>query len=124
MKEATSQVDNAPAILLGSKQHQLSLVRQELAELNNVKTKGAIMRSRARWETLAEKPTKYFLSLEKRNVVGKTIYRLRAKDGSIITDAKGILQEQENFYRQLYTVLVWVKQIMIIRMILGVLPLK
>ena len=103
LKEATCQVDNAPAILLRSKQHQLSLVRQELAELNNVKMKGAIMRSRARWETLAEKPTKYFLSLEKRNFVGKTIYRLRAKDGNIITDAKGILQEQENFYRQLYT---------------------
>ena len=44
-----------------------------------------------------------FCSLERRNFVNKTIYRLRLRNGEITTDPARILQEQEKFYRSLYT---------------------
>ena len=65
------------------------------------KTKGVIIRARARWHEHGEKSTKYFLNLEKRNHVKKHIRKL-CINGKITTDPHCILKEQERFYRELY----------------------
>ena len=52
--------------------------------------------SQSKYEFLAEKPTKYFINLEKRNFAKKTIYRLQKENNEIITDPLQILQEQED----------------------------
>ena len=55
------------------------------------------------WETLGERPTKYFLNLEKHNFVNKTIYRLKDKKGVILTEENKIWSEIKNYYEDLYS---------------------
>ena len=67
------------------------------------KTKGSIIRSRARWYELGEKCNKYLLNLEKRSYEKKHITKLKTPDGSTVEDPKTILTAMKNFYNQLYT---------------------
>ena len=93
---------NMPAILLERQQEQINLINKDINEIHSKKTRGAILRSRARWETFGEKPTKYFMNLEKRNFLKKTIFRIEV-NGKILTNPTEILNAQRDFYKQLYT---------------------
>ncbi|KAL9982663.1 hypothetical protein ACROYT_G004734 [Oculina patagonica] len=75
--------------------------REKLEAFYEEKTKGIIIRARARWHEHGEKSTKYFLNLEKRNHVKKCIRKLYI-NGAINTDPTYILREQERFYCDLY----------------------
>ena len=77
------------------------IAREKLEAFYEEKTKGIIIRSRARWHEYGEKSTKYFLNLEKRNHVKGHIPKLDI-NGVINTDATCILKEQERFYCSLY----------------------
>ena len=66
------------------------------------KIKGCIIRSRASLTDNWEKPSKYFLNLEKRNHVNKNIPSLIDGDTEIIDSAK-ILTLQRDFYADLYS---------------------
>lgn len=44
---------------------------------------GNLIRSRAKWLSEGEKPTSYFLNLENRNYVNKTIPKLIKQDNNI-----------------------------------------
>jgi len=50
--------------------------QNEMDELMENKTKGSIIRSKAKWSEFREKNTKYFLNLEKRNTERKSINRI------------------------------------------------
>ena len=76
--------------------------KKTLENLRKVKIQGIITRSRVRWIEEGEKPTKYFLSLEKRNFISKTIPMLCTENNTLITDQKEILNEVKDFYRNLY----------------------
>ena len=78
----------------------LSYLRQ-LEMFYDEKTKGIIIRARARWHEHGEKSTKYFLNLEKRNHVKKHIRKLWVS-GAIKTGTSCILKELERFYSDLY----------------------
>lgn len=80
---------------------QLNVKKQELEQLIAVKTKGAIIRSRARWVEEGEKNTKYFLNLEKRNYVNKTISCLNVDD-ELVENPKEIREKIKQFYEVLY----------------------
>ena len=67
-----------------------------------MKTRGAAIRSRAKWYSEGEKSSKYFLGLEKLKHSNKTMKCLIKEDGSILRDQKKILLEQLTFYRKLY----------------------
>jgi hypothetical protein len=71
----------------------LENIRMELNELSNIKTKGAMVRSRANWAENGEKSTKYFLGLEKRNYKTNCITKLKLADGTTKTKANSILKE-------------------------------
>jgi len=75
----------------------------ELEEIRNKKIQGTMIRSKARWYELGEKPTSYFSNLENRNHANKTIFQLLNDDGSSTTDRKEILNKQKTFYENLYT---------------------
>ena len=70
--------------------------RQILCELNSTKvrlekimeyrTRGTILRSRARWHEHGERNNKYFYSLEKRNYSRKLVSKLKLNDGSFTTN--------------------------------------
>ena len=81
---------------------KISFYQNELENLVQNQTKGAIVRSRARWAENGEKNTKYFLNLEKRNYDKKVIHELKSGKGIIKTDQKEILAELVDYYKQLY----------------------
>ena len=66
------------------------------------KTKGAMLRSGAQYFTEGEKPTKYFLGLEKAKSGSKGMSCILKDNGDVICDTKLILKEQVQFYSKLY----------------------
>ena len=78
---------------------ELSLNLENLREKS---TKGTTIKSRANIIDNWEKPSKYFLNLEKRNYTNKNIPSL-TKDGKEITCSKDILTMQKDFYQDLYS---------------------
>ena len=50
-----------------------------------------------------EKSSKYYFNLEKRNFLSKTMYTIKKRDGTLTKDYTEILNEQYNFYSELYT---------------------
>ena len=82
---------------------QLKLKKKELESIIEYKTKGAIIRSRARWYNEGEKNSKYFLNLENRHCKRKTITQIKGNNGSFLTNDSDILEECNTFYGSLYT---------------------
>ena len=60
--------------------NELYATNLRLRALMLQKTKGAILRSRARWQEQGEHNRKYFLNLEKRNHCRKSITKLKIND--------------------------------------------
>jgi exonuclease III len=81
----------------------ITLVNEDINNIVEEKTRGAIIRSKITWYEEGEKPTKYFLNLEKRNFNRKVMNRLQLSNGTIIKDKDSIMQEQANYYKTLYT---------------------
>ena len=77
--------------------------KTQLEQFLEKETKAAVVRCGGRWLEYGEKPSKYFLNLEKRNYNMKVINKLVNNNGEIITEANEILKEQYDFYRKLYT---------------------
>ena len=69
----------------------------ELENIIDYKTKRAIIRSKARWYNEGEKNNKYFLNLENRHCIRKTIMQIKTKDGVNITNDSDILRECNSF---------------------------
>ena len=68
-----------------------------------IRARGIILRSRAKWAEEGEKNTKYFLNLEKPNYNSTYIRKLIGSDGKEIVDLNEIISEQKQFYQDLYT---------------------
>ena len=78
-------------------------VKNELDKISYDRTRGACVRSKARWHEFGERSSKYFLNLEKRNYENKCITSLIKENGRSIRDPKEILKEQKRFYQFLYS---------------------
>ena len=74
-------------------------ITKELDNISFQRTRGACVRSKARW---FEWGSKYFLNLGKRNYQNKVINQLIKDDGSITTNPAEILKEQQMFYENLF----------------------
>ena len=97
-EEATKMYEADPTDL---NQNRLNEAKEVLELFYEEKTKGIIIRARARWHEHGERNTKYFLNLEKRNNVNKHIRKLLVS-GAITTNPYKILDEQKRFYHDLY----------------------
>ena len=82
--------------------NMLITAREKIESFYEEKTRGIIIRARARWHEYGEKSSKYFLNLEKRNHVEKHMRKLHINN-SFTTDPTVILAEQKRFYQDLYT---------------------
>ena len=82
---------------------ELEQIKITLSEFATERTRGAIIRSKARWSEHGEKNNKYFLNLEKLNRKRKHISSLIKSSGIRINDPKEILNEEQNFFKQLYS---------------------
>ena len=60
------------------------------------------MRSKIKWMDYSEKPSKYFLNLEKKNAVNKRICKLITTENKEITAQDDITSEIVSFYSKLY----------------------
>ena len=77
-------------------------LKTELQSIYEEKGKQAMFRAKCRWVENGERPTKYFFNLEKRNYKKKTIGEIRLQDDSITNDGNSILDQIENYYKNLY----------------------
>ena len=82
---------------------EIGIINSQRDEISKYKTKGAIIRSRARWYNDGEKNTKYFLNLEKRHLKQKTIKCLHLSDNEVINTDEEILKEAKSFYQKRYS---------------------
>ena len=80
----------------------VDLVNNKIELLEKEQVEGAIFRSRCKWSDEAEKMTKYFFALERRNYNNKTMFAVIPENGQLSRCQKTILKEQEKFYRELY----------------------
>ena len=74
----------------------------EYEKIIEYRTKGAILRSKAKWYNEGEKNTKYFLSLEKRHFKQSTISHIKVSDSAFINSDGDILCDCSSFYKNLY----------------------
>ena len=81
---------------------QYNKIKKELEQIPFTRANGSCIRSKARWYEFVERSTKYFLNLERRNYVSKSITKLIKDNGNTITDPDEILDEQKTFYENLY----------------------
>ena len=78
---------------------ELNIKQEELAEFRRPLIDGLIVRSRAKWYEKAERSSKYFLNLEKRNYTSKIIPALKNRDGVQITDQNMIIKILEDHFK-------------------------
>ena len=97
-EEALVKKDQDPEIIL----NELNTVKSELKAIRNKKIRGSIIRTKAKWVEDGEKPSKYFLNLEKRNYVNKQISRIVRKDDTVAMSQEDIETEILSFYKTLY----------------------
>ena len=55
------------------------------------------------WVEEGEKPSNYFINLESKNFVNKTIPKLINNEGIVIDSQSQILEEAKNYYKHLYS---------------------
>ena len=67
------------------------------------RTKGAILRPKCTWYNEGKRNTKYFLNMEKRHYKQGVISQLKISDDETVNTDKGILNQCESFYSNLYS---------------------
>ena len=81
---------------------EMERIKTKLARTTASKTRGAIVRSRARWYEFGEQNSKYFYNLEKRSQKKKNITSLKKPNRTTTNCSKEILREEANFFSKLY----------------------
>lgn len=81
---------------------EIESVRRELREVEEAKARKIIFRARSNWTLFGERPTKYFLNLEKCRSKEKKLNLILSEEGESLTRPEDILQEGRNFYANLY----------------------
>ena len=97
-----AEIDANPAKNQEMNKNLLECSVKDLEEIIEEKTRGAMFRSKARWVSEVGKPTKYFLNLEKNCSGIKDMSVLLKDNGQILTDPQMILDQQKNFYQELF----------------------
>ena len=82
---------------------EMDRVKNKLKKITESRTQGAMLRSKARWYEFGEKNSKYFYNLERRNCKKKHITSLTTENNIILSNPKLILEEEANFYKQIYS---------------------
>lgn len=98
------KIDDPETIhLFNDHEEKIHVLKEEINHIYEKKTAGAMLRSCATWYECAEKPTKYFFSLEKSQYAKKTISRMRDHNGDIIDDSKHILHFLNRHFTKLFS---------------------
>ena len=84
-------------------QSEIQKIQDEIDQIMEKKTKGAMIHSRVDWYLYGEKPSSYFFQLERYNHTRKNRFSLYNAQSEIVTDINEILQIQHEFYEKLFT---------------------
>lgn len=105
LKGLTEQRDaQSPEFLLDGCERQIELLTMELNDLFNERTAGAMMRCKTNWVEMAEKPSSYFLNLEKHNYNKKVITRIMDPTTQKCTsDPEDISQILTTYFKRLFS---------------------
>ncbi len=76
---------------------------QEIDKIIDDRTRGAGICCKFGWYEESERSSKYFLNLEKRNYNNKVINKLKDSKSHIVTNRNLILNEEKEFYQNLYS---------------------
>jgi len=77
--------------------------KERVKKMYDNKVRGAMIRSRTQNYEDGDRPSKYFLNLEKNRQAKKSIYKLVNKHGEMINNKQHILREVNDYYKALYT---------------------
>lgn len=82
---------------------ELKSIERELKEIELQRANLAIERSRTNWALYVEKPSKYFLNLQKIRARDRSISQLVTEDGQVLSEHSDILAEEKRFFQDLYS---------------------
>ena len=82
---------------------RIEILNIELTGLREERIKGAQIRARSLKLNEGEKPSSYFLSLEKANYINKSMLEIHDLKDKLIKNREGILKAQKDFYQKLYS---------------------
>ena len=103
LTEKVAQGDGLSNEMLKSKQ-------ADLVNLRRIKMDGVLLRAKTRWMEHGEKPSRYFLNMEKRNCVNRSINRITTENNTELNSSCNILNEARLFYKKLYSLSGTVKE--------------
>ena len=103
IKKIEQKMINQEGSILTESENHLLLLKKDRQELLAEKMTGAMLRAAGRWALEGEKPTKYYLNLEKTKALKKSICRLKTDHFTEITNPQEILTAMHDFYKKLYT---------------------
>ena len=83
--------------------NEIDKLEKELEQIYEQKAKGAHIRSWEKCVEFGEKNNAYFLGLEKKRQIKKSITKLLDDEGNIITNQRDILDKIKYYYKKLYT---------------------
>lgn len=101
MHSNTNEDDDREEVLTNLLSERESICR-EIKELELSRANKTITRSNANWALNGERPTKYFMNLQKIRSKTKNITELIDDSGRSTTDPKGILDMEKRFFEKLY----------------------
>lgn len=81
---------------------EVASIKRELKEISLMEANKIIFRARAQWAMAGEKPSAYFLGLEKRKSKDMTITALKDEAGGILTSNEAILERQRSYFTEIY----------------------
>ena len=82
---------------------RIEILNIELTGIREERIKGAQIRARSLKLNKGEKPSSYFLSLEKANYINKSMLEIHDLNDNLIKNREGILKAQKDLYQKLYS---------------------
>lgn len=77
-------------------------IKRELGEILQSRASAAIFSSKVRWSMYGERPSSYFLGLEKRRSKANTVTALVDGTGLTVTDNEDILNMERDYFTEIY----------------------
>jgi hypothetical protein len=81
---------------------RLDLEEERLDEIHKQRLQGSLLRSRSRWLLEGERPSRFFLNLEKARLADTTISTLQTPTGTTVSSPSDLTRTAANFYQQLF----------------------
>lgn len=81
---------------------EVQSIKRELKDISQIQANRAIFRAKARWAMDGEKPSSYFLGLEKRRSKDMSITTLKDESGRLLTSNQDILRREQEYFKKIY----------------------